>query len=83
MGSRHRFVAGGLAVAGVGTATMAMPVSASGSVANTLLRDLSSPKGIAIADDGAVIVAQGAFGAAGAGAAVRPHGAAAERGDRR
>ena len=68
MGTRRRLIAGGIAAAAVAaTALTPAPVQASGSVARPLVTEfdgqpLSSPKGIAIAADGAVIIAQGAFG---------------------
>ena len=54
-------LAGGLAIAAVAGA-MIGPGSVHASSTKALLTDLNSPKGIAVGADGALIIAQGAFG---------------------
>ena len=62
MSRRRRFVAGGLTAAALVIATVGEGTVEARSKAKPLLTHLSSPKGIDIAPDGAIIVAQGAFG---------------------
>ena len=67
MSRRRRFVAGGFAAAALVIATVGEGAVEARSSAKPLLTEfegepLSSPKGIDIAPDGAIIIAQGAFG---------------------
>ena len=61
MSRRRRFIAGGAAVAALVVATVGEGAVEAQSTAKPLLTDLNSPKGIDIAPDGAIIIAQGAF----------------------
>lgn len=65
MSTRRRFIAGGIAAVVFTVGAMGDGVVEAKSSAKPLLTGLSSPKGIDIAPDGAIIIAQGAFGAPG------------------